>query len=125
MLEVDDLISVTTLKSDEAGDESYNTTWTEDTDFVLMPQNTTPKRWVRLHPTGNYSWPSHTDAIEIVGSFGYAATLPARVREFVLRDAMAVFLASSSTTTTGGESDPITRPPLSDLDSFRRMDVRS
>jgi hypothetical protein len=70
---LDDLISITTLKIDEDGDLTYETTLTEETDFWLWPDNETPKIRLDVNPeSSNLSaWPSGRKRIEIAGSFGY------------------------------------------------------
>lgn len=88
-LAVPALLSVTTLKTDEDGDGTYEITWTAGTDYALYPLNESPKRVVRvLSETGRYTFPEGQSRIQIVGSWGYAATAPADIQE-------AVFLQAS------------------------------
>lgn len=70
-----DLLSVTTIKTDEDGDRTYETTWAS-TDYDLEPANAaqaSPPRpyWrITLAPEGRYSFPVIPRGIQIVGSWG-------------------------------------------------------
>lgn len=88
LLYVDDLISVTTIKSDDDWDGVYETTWTAG-DYILEPRRAVsrgrPYRQIRMNVNGDYSFPRNVDGgIEIAGSFGYAATAPAVVKQACL-----------------------------------------
>ena len=87
LIYIDDLISVTTLKTDDNEDGTYETTWTTD-DYVLEPRNaatntTDPKpyRQVRTDVNGDYTFPVGVRyGVEIVGSWGYASSVPDYVK---------------------------------------------
>lgn len=83
-LEVDDLLSITTLKTDEDGDRTYERTWGSD-DYDLWPYNanTDGKPYTEIHttPQGDYAFPSTRRGVEIAGAFGYSATTPPQVKE--------------------------------------------
>ncbi len=75
----DDLISITTIKSDEDGNDSYETTWAT-TDYWLEPRNARiktneadkkPYRQIRINPNGNYGFIKGRHSIQIAGSWGY------------------------------------------------------
>src|SRR5690606_30913408 len=83
VLFVDDLISVTTLKTDEDGDRVYETTWSA-ADYDLGPGNDPPYTMVELAPLGNYAFPTHRKAVQIAGTWGYSATVPTDVAEACL-----------------------------------------
>ena len=72
---VGDLLSVTTLKTDDEADRTYGTTWTTD-DYDLLPANAAldsePYTHVRRSPLGDYSFPSTVKGVQIVGLFGYS-----------------------------------------------------
>ena len=80
-LEVPDLISITTLKTDEDGDLTYEVTWAT-TDYFLLPNNADPATslnaesfpysLIEYNPegTGNY-FPRGRQRTQIVGSWGY------------------------------------------------------
>ena len=68
------LISVTTFAVDTEADGTFDgETWTEVTDFVLKPINSSPKWAVWTPPWGRYALPSQVYAIKITGSWGWAA----------------------------------------------------
>ena len=84
-LRVFDLLSVTTLKTDEDGDRTYEVTWAT-TDYDLMPYNATldgmPFTWIETTPDGDYSFPVDLKkSTELAGSFGYASTTPPLIEE--------------------------------------------
>jgi hypothetical protein len=70
-----DLLSVTSLKTDEDGDRTYETTWAT-TDYDLEPANgaqeSPPRPYWRIctTPNGDYSFPIIPRGIEIVGGWG-------------------------------------------------------
>ena len=68
----DDLLSITTLKTDEDGDGTYENTLAT-TDYFLYPLNEYPKIRIEINPNGNYgSFASGIQkGVQIVGSFGY------------------------------------------------------
>lgn len=65
-----DLLSVTTLKTDEDDDWDYDDTWAT-TDYHLSPFNEWPKWEVLVKSGGDYSFPSQEEGIQIVGLWGY------------------------------------------------------
>jgi len=69
----DDLLSVTTLKTDEDGDRTYEITWAA-TDYDLEPYNATPYTRIQVAPRGTRTFPPTRRGVEIVGSWGYNAT---------------------------------------------------
>jgi len=98
-LPVDDLLSVTTLKTDDDNDATYETTWTS-TDYVLEPKNAAansndvrPYRAIRRDERqGDYSFPKDVeDGVEIVGSWGYASTTPPAIHEACLLISMRLW----------------------------------
>ena len=76
-LAVDDLLSVTTLKTDEDGDRTYERTWA-GTDYELWPWNAPndfparPYTSIQTTPNGNYSFPTGGRAVEIAARWGYS-----------------------------------------------------
>lgn len=85
---VDDLVSVTTLATDEDGDRTHEITW-DTTDYRLLPINAVadgqPYTSIAADLlTGRYQFPGHVGAVKLVGSFGYAA-VPVPIREATLR----------------------------------------
>lgn len=68
------LLSVTTLKTDNDGDRSYETTWAT-TDYDLLPlnavENLQPFTSIDIAPAGTKYFPVHTRSTEIIGKWGY------------------------------------------------------
>jgi hypothetical protein len=83
LLFIDDLINLTTLKTDNDADGVYETTWGSD-DYILEPVNDTPKRLIRANPnTGDYYFPDGVaNGVEVVGKFGTTnpGSMPKRVK---------------------------------------------
>jgi hypothetical protein len=79
-LEIDDLNTLETLKVDTDGDGVYETTWVEGTDFYLDPPNAPllnlPYERVVIPYQSGRVFPLWDNAIQIVGSFGFALTPP-------------------------------------------------
>lgn len=79
VLAIDDLITLTSLLTDLDGDGTFETTLTNNTDFVLEPLNAaaeTPARpynRVRLHPRSSAYWPRYPRSVKVTGKFGWAA----------------------------------------------------
>lgn len=86
-LEVNDLLSVTTLKTDEDDDRTYENTWAT-TDYDLLPVNAAldgePYTMIQITPDGDYTFPCGVKTVQIAGSFGYASTTPDEVNEACL-----------------------------------------
>ena len=71
-LRIDDLLSVTTLKTDEDGDGTFENTLTVTTDYLLYALNTFPKTKVVLAVDSNYgSFGISKKGCEIAGLWGY------------------------------------------------------
>lgn len=84
ILWIDDLLAVTTLKTDDDADGVYETTWTTD-DYRLMPANAAadgrPYRWIEIKDWGDYAFPSNLEqGVQIVGTFGATTTAPANIQ---------------------------------------------
>lgn len=87
---VDDLLSISSLKTDEDGDRVYEITWSP-TDYDLYPPNAAvsdagaqPYWEIRSSPLGNYRFPYTALGVQVTGSFGYSATTPPLVAEACL-----------------------------------------
>lgn len=86
-LPIDDLISVTTIKTDEDGDGTYEVTMTT-ADYRLMPVNAQagthkrPYREIGIKQDATYTLPAGIDyGVEIIGNFGYSASAPSSVKQ--------------------------------------------
>ena len=89
LCEIDDLISVTTIKTSTDADGVYDTTWGSD-DYQLEPLNGISggvySPYTRIRAVGDYlfptvNWPeSQGEAtVQVVGLFGYATAVPTDV----------------------------------------------
>jgi hypothetical protein len=108
-----DLVSITTLKTDEGGDGTYETTWASS-DYQLLCADGTPnvnagpepRPYQKIHAIGSlmfpggrgfpyFAWQSRTDRIQITGVWGWPqvpdrirrATRMAAAEQFKLREA--------------------------------------
>ena len=83
---VDDLLTVSTLKTDGDGDRTYETTW-DTGDYDLMPLNAavdaSPYTIIEPAIDGSYVFPCFRSSVELAGSFGYcaAASQPTPITE--------------------------------------------
>ncbi len=130
---VDDLLSVSELKTDDAGDRTYGTTWAV-TDYDLLPANAAMdgrSYWqIAAAPNGDYAFPTGVaKGVKVTGSFGYAATTPAAVEEACLFQVALEFTSRHAPVGVMGGGDVATQVrstglhPFSKriLDPYRRM----
>lgn len=94
LLFIDDLLSVTTLKTDTSGDGTFDTTWAA-TDYNLRPYNASsdgvPYTQIETTPQSGNSFNMLRRSVEIVGSFGFTSSTPAPVNEACLLLAARLF----------------------------------
>lgn len=84
-LYVDDIVVVTSLKTDDDGDGTFENTWTLNADYVREPLNAAAdgKPWtlLRRHPASSYLFPtSYPRSVELTGQFGWSA-VPAAIEQ--------------------------------------------
>jgi len=88
---IDDLLSVTTLKTDEDGDATYENEL-ETTDYILYPLNLYPKTRIEINPNGDYSSFASgvRKGVEIAGiwGFGFGTTSDTYIAETTLAEAL-------------------------------------
>jgi hypothetical protein len=98
LLRVDDLVSVTTLQTDEDGDRTYEISWTA-TDYDLEPFNAAlegkPYTAIWTTPKGIYAFPTVRKGVKIVGTWGWPA-VPKKVKEATLLLAFRLFKAKDA-----------------------------
>ena len=72
LMDIDDILSITTLKLDEDGDATFEETMAT-TDYLLYPLNRFPKEWIEISSDSDYgSFASGIKrGVEITGVFGY------------------------------------------------------
>lgn len=84
-LDIDDLITLTSVLVDRDGDGTFEETWVLDTDFVLEPLNAAAdgEPWTRLsrHPSTAFASFARTypRSVKMTGKFGWAS-VPAGVK---------------------------------------------
>lgn len=67
-----DILSVTTWATDTDEDGSFDDeSWTEDTDYHLLPWNVWPKTTAMLATNGNYQFLNIRRHIQVAGEWGY------------------------------------------------------
>lgn len=113
--QVDDVRTITTLKTSSAGDGVYDVTWSQ-TDYQLEPLNgiaggvATP--FTRIRAVGDYIFPvyeprninSGEAAVQVVGVFGYA-TVPTAIKQATILYAMRQFKRYDSPLGVAGFGD--------------------
>jgi len=110
LLEVDDLLSVTSLQTDEDGDRTYDITWAS-TDYDLYPYNAIldgqPYTLIRVAPEGDHGFPRVAKGVKIIGSFGYCAitSLPADVRDACLLQSERLYKRKDAPFGVAGSGD--------------------
>ena len=115
LCEIDDLITLTSLKSSSDGDGSFDITWSS-TDYQLEPLNalngglTAP--YTRIRAVGDYLFPefpnyglNHEATVQVTGSFGYSATTPDAVKQACILLSMRQFKRYDSPLGVAGFGD--------------------
>lgn len=94
VIDLPPLLSVTSVKTDPTGDGSFSTTWLA-TDYDLLPLNApldgNPYRAIRARQNGTQRFVVGPKTLQIVGSWGEAATVPPAVNRACLLYAYRLF----------------------------------
>lgn len=108
---VDDLLGVSSLKTDADGDGTYEDTWTANTDFALAPYNAPlesqpqPYWEIQVRPSGRFCFPVGVHrGVEVVGSWGFSSSTPAVVKEACLHQAAMAYKAIDAPTGAGADN---------------------
>jgi hypothetical protein len=115
LVETDDIISVTTLKSDSTGNGTFDITWAS-TDYQLEPLNglaggiSTPA--TRIRAIGDYLWPvyeprnvnSNQASVQVTGVFGFAS-IPSAIKQATILASLRAYKRYESPTGVLGFSD--------------------
>lgn len=77
-LEIDDLVTLTSFKTDDDGTYAYPNAWAQNTDFLLEPLNAAadgePYTSVTVHPNSQFTLPSvYPRNVQVTGKFGWSA----------------------------------------------------
>jgi hypothetical protein len=133
VVETDDIISVTTLKTDTAGDGTFNQTFTTG-DFQLEPLNglaggvETPA--TRIRAVGKFLFPvylgrdvkANKASIQVAGEFGFAS-VPIAIKQATILAALRAYKRYESPTGVLGFSDMgVVRVGRMDPDVTRLID---
>jgi hypothetical protein len=91
----DDLVSITTLQTDDDANGTYETTWTAGTDYVLAPVNAALDGFPYTEIDTSVSWPRNFPkdvyiGVKVVGVFGFPS-VPAAVKQAEIIQAGAVW----------------------------------
>lgn len=126
----DDIVSITTLKTDDDGDRTFETTWAT-TDYDLEPYNAAahsePYTSIRVAPNGTQRFSRVRRGVELVGVFGWPA-VPDAVREACILQSMRLWKRKDSVYGVVGSAEMgqmLVIPKLDPdvkllLDSFKR-----
>ena len=98
----DDINSLTSLKTDEDGDGTYENTWATS-DYSLEPTNATldskPYTHIKTKIEGDYTFPIHVpNSVQLVGKFGWGATsaVPDVVKQAALIQCSRIYLRKNT-----------------------------
>ena len=105
----DDLVSITTLKTDDDANGTYETTWTAGTDYVLAPRNAALDGFPYTEVDTSVSWPRNFPkdvylGVQILGVFGFPS-VPAAVKQAEIIQANAVWASRVSPYAVVGSAD--------------------
>ena len=97
---IDDLVSITTLQTDDDGNGTYETTWTVDTDYNLAPGNAALDGFPYNEIDVSVNWPRNFPrdvyrGVKVVGVFGWPA-VPSAVKQAAIIQANAVWSSRTS-----------------------------
>ena len=97
---VDDLVSVSSLQTDDDANGTYETTWTANTDYILAPRNAGLDGWPYTEIDTSVTWPRNFPkdvylGVKVTGVFGFPST-PAAVTQAAIIQANAVWASRTS-----------------------------
>ncbi len=74
-LTIDDLVTVGSVTTDNNGDGTFETVWTQNTNYVLEPLNNPAIGWpytqLRVHPLSGLWLPPWPRSVQVTGTFGW------------------------------------------------------
>lgn len=115
----DDIISITTLKTDDNGDGTYETTWSTS-DYALQPVNAglngRPYLWINTTSSGSCAFPHGVNGVQIAGKFGYSVVCPAVIRQVCLIQSLRIFKRKDTPFGVMGSGDMGQAVIINDLD---------
>jgi hypothetical protein len=91
---VDDLLTVTSIKTDEDYDRTFETTLAT-TDYLLCPDNALlngePYTWIEIDPLSSNYFPTTRRGVQIVGTFGFCTTPPDDIKQACLMISVSLY----------------------------------
>jgi hypothetical protein len=107
MLEIDDLVSVTSLLTDISGTRVWDTTWAV-TDYDLTPDNAADINWpytaIRQRPFTSRWFPTIRKAVQVTGVWGWPA-VPNDIVEATILQSIRLFKRKDSPFGVAGQGD--------------------
>jgi hypothetical protein len=105
----DDLVSVTTLQTDDDANGTYETTWTAGTDYVLAPRNAALDGFPYTEIDTSVTWPRNFPkdvylGVKVVGVFGFPS-VPSAVTQAEIIQANAVWSSRTAAFGVIGSAD--------------------
>ena len=97
----DDLHEITEFATDRDDDFLYETIWPVN-ELSLMPY---PGPYSIIRPRHGYSFPTQPHAIQVTGSWGYGANIPAAIREATLLQAARLYKRADAPFGIAGSAD--------------------
>lgn len=104
---VDDLASISSLKTDDNLDGTFENTWNTGQstgDFWLMPlnasENSIPYSWIEVNPEGDYTFTKGRKTVQIIGTWGYSS-VPADIKNACYEIVSAAYGRKSGQNLTG------------------------
>lgn len=106
---IDDLVSLSSLETDDNGDGTYETSWSAS-DYILAPRNASangqPYTEIDISNNGSKAFPTGYLGVKVIGSFGYkASSAPAAVKSAALIQAGSVWFARTAPSGAVGGAD--------------------
>jgi hypothetical protein len=106
---IDDLVSITSLTTDDNGEGTYPTTWAAGTDYNLSPANAALDGWPYTQIDVSVKYPRNFPklvyrGVKVQGSFGWPA-VPSAVKQAAIIQAGAVWSSRTSPFGVIGSAD--------------------
>lgn len=138
MIEIDDLVTLTSLKTDPSGDGSFPNTWATS-DYRLSPYNALangePYTWIETRQGGAYSFPGGVGVydpvinydldsprpsqplVQVTGLFGYSTVAPPAIKEACILVALRLWQRKDLTYGIAGSAEMGTLQAITKLGS--------
>ena len=91
---IDDLLTVTSIKTDADYDRTYETTFAA-TDYLLCPDNAVlngePYTWIEIDPLSSNYFPTTRKGPQIVGTFGFSTAAPDDIKQACIMISVSLY----------------------------------